>query len=487
MILTPMSQAEGVALELEYYTEVQRSDNGTEKRAMYRDIPMRRLETKPLTLEAWRSGWLDSLLYGGFAELVTVPYWPHMARLTAPAAPGTGVALALDTTDRDFAVGGRLVLWTDERTAEECVITAAGGASVTVQTLAGTWAAGTPVMPAWRGHYSADPGPEHLSAYAVEVALKFEMEIDPYDTGIDAATDPEVFGAVPVNRVETVHTHERAVDRHLSPFYTHDDYRRRNSPFGSRPYVLWIESKADAAAVTAWFHARRGRLKPFWMPTFEQDLAVVSGLGTTSIIVEERGYTEWMTARARRQLAFCEPDGTVTALEVTGAADNGNGTETLSLSGTAPLGTSLVSFLLYGRLASDVLRIEWYNSEQASCEIGLVELPEEVVPPGIAPFPGSLDWAGFAPTMGLPPVAAPGQGILGWQGFAPTIGLASPAPVIGELEYEGFAPELFMGLTVAPLLGVMNYTGFAPLVVPSVMPLPGVYTYSSRRPRVKTT
>lgn len=376
-VFTPQPQAGSVALELTYLTEISRSDDGTEQRVMDRSKPLRRMTYSARRLDTFEAGWLRSLIYGGHNELLTVPYWPHATRLIAAASPGSNVPLLLDTTDRDFRIGSYAILMLDENTVEQITVGATSSTSVTASTLAGSWAADTIVSPATRGRWTGNVIMDRLSPRAVESPVDFLMEPEPTQV-IAVATSANIFTVVPINDVEAVFSFERLVDRIQNDVWSYQDFQRRDTPIGGRVYELWLDSRAVVSDLIDWFHARRGRLKPFWMPTFQQDFDIVSGLGTASLTVKSSGYTTYMTDSSRRQLAFCEPNGTITHREVTSVVNNGNGTETLTLDGTAPAGTSKVSFLLYGRLESDTLRIEWDNSVTAQCTISFIELPNEV-------------------------------------------------------------------------------------------------------------
>lgn len=486
-VFTVQPQAGSVELSVAYLTETTRADDGTEQRIMYREIPARRLKFLARTLDLHRTGWLDALVYGGHGEVLTVPYWPHASKLTSQATAGTNVVLSVDTIDREFMINQYVVVWQDERTAEECQITAITPTTITVATLANTWAAGSIVLPAWRGTYEGSADSAKLAATAAEIQVNFLLVTDQDDPGVAEMTDPEVFDIVPVNRVEVSHRYEAMIARQESPFYEHTDYRKRTYPVGGRPYVLWLEEKAAVADMMSWFHSVRGSLRPFWMPTYQHDFEVLSGFGTNTIIVSQMGYTQRLFgARERRFLGFFSPDGTVTKLEVASVVDNGT-TETLVLTGSTPSDTVFVSYLLFCRLATDELTISWSNSEIAECELRVIELPGEIIPPGIAPGLGSAIFEGLAPTVqtAVPGVSvAPGVGQAFFEGFTPVVSTSAPEPGVGEATFEGFAPFVFVGLNLAPGVGAGIWTGQAPLMM--LRPGTGNATFTGYRVRVKT-
>jgi hypothetical protein len=135
--------------------------------------------------------------------------------------------------------------------------------------------------------------------------------------------------------------------------------------------------------------ACQGKLKPFWVPSWQRDLvlAASSGSGVGTITIKECGYATriWPSGAARRHLAIRKPGGSVMLLRrVTAAVSNGNGTETLTLVGPAgetTLGVAvaidwLVMFIRYVRLDEDEIFIEW-TGKAARCELPITDLVEE--------------------------------------------------------------------------------------------------------------
>jgi hypothetical protein len=68
--------------------------------------------------------------------------------------------------------------------------------------------------------------------------------------------------------------------------------------------------------------------------------------------------------------------------KVTGAIDNGDGTENLTLSALTgkafPAATTMVSFLTLVRLEADRVSIKWDSTDHAESLLSLVEVPREV-------------------------------------------------------------------------------------------------------------
>lgn len=145
-----------------------------------------------------------------------------------------------------------------------------------------------------------------------------------------------------------------------------------------------LQSRGEVTALRDWFDTVAGRCHALWLPTFRADLTLATDAASTSTTVNivALGYTDtYSTIEARRHLAFLKPDGTALQRRVESAVNNGDGTETLTLSSalgvTWPVGYGLISFLLYARLDDDTLRLTRYHGAAAEADLAFLELPQE--------------------------------------------------------------------------------------------------------------
>jgi len=112
---------------------------------------------------------------------------------------------------------------------------------------------------------------------------------------------------------------------------------------------------------------------------FQDVLATDSG-----IRIKSEFYTRFFfPTAARRFIAFIPIDGSGNVYgKVTAAADNGDGTENLSLEAQPgknfPAKGTMISFLTLARLESDRVAIKWNSSEHAESILALQEVPREL-------------------------------------------------------------------------------------------------------------
>ena len=153
------------------------------------------------------------------------------------------------------------------------------------------------------------------------------------------------------------------------------------------PFSIVLETRDRVSDWLLWLAYRRGQYAPFWMPTWRRDfrLAVAAGSSDTELIVYATGYTDsGFTTEARRHLAVIVSGGgarTVYPRRIEDAEDNGDGTETLTIS--ASLGVALdshvvLSFLVLARLSDDSATTHWHHPNLAVAELRVVELPRQM-------------------------------------------------------------------------------------------------------------
>lgn len=145
----------------------------------------------------------------------------------------------------------------------------------------------------------------------------------------------------------------------------------------------FLKDRTDQDTFNAFVAARNGRAVPFWVPTWRQDLVLASpALSTdTALVIHDQGYTKFQWPNlARRDIALLVPGQAPAYRRITGSTDTGT-TETLTLSAATgmalPTGT-LISFLLFCRLAEDSVRRVWTARDVADADLGLYEIPKEV-------------------------------------------------------------------------------------------------------------
>lgn len=148
--------------------------------------------------------------------------------------------------------------------------------------------------------------------------------------------------------------------------------------FGGIPYAIgqadfsdWgraIKLERDSAAEWQWFKlftwTVRGRQVAFWLPSYRDDFTFISKSTNTINVSTEDGsniFAWWPYQRDRLEIK--QADGTVTRVQIAGAADNGDGSATLTIGVTLSSSpVERVSWLELCRFESDTFDITWQGS-----------------------------------------------------------------------------------------------------------------------------
>lgn len=150
------------------------------------------------------------------------------------------------------------------------------------------------------------------------------------------------------------------------------------------PFLL--ASRAEITDFLTFVRRRKGRLVPFWNPTWQSDLslAALATAGSTAISIVNTNYSRFQfQAVARRDIAiiFLDHSG-ILYHRVTAAVEINNGTETLALETGHPLartlnpGAVMISFLPCSRLATDDTPLfKWHTTTVVEATLQAQSLP----------------------------------------------------------------------------------------------------------------
>jgi hypothetical protein len=159
---------------------------------------------------------------------------------------------------------------------------------------------------------------------------------------------------------------------------------------GGLPNVLrehtWsFESRVDYWEFEDFLFDRAGRYAPFWMPSWADDLHVLSG-AFGDFTIRWMGYTEKLFPSLAHRRTIIHRNGNpadYSTREITAAVDNGDGTETLS--GFTGVGfTNLPTaqghrhmFLHLCRLDADDITVDYASGENITVKLNVLTIPEE--------------------------------------------------------------------------------------------------------------
>lgn len=125
-----------------------------------------------------------------------------------------------------------------------------------------------------------------------------------------------------------------------------------------------------------WLHRRAGRLKPYWLPTFEDNLILQqTGTITSALRVREGAYKN--LGKVNKHLAILLDDGTWLPRTVNGVSDAPGGLIDVAIDSPLFLDASrirMICFLGLHRLDTDAVEVEWIGNNISQSSIRILEI-----------------------------------------------------------------------------------------------------------------
>jgi hypothetical protein len=150
----------------------------------------------------------------------------------------------------------------------------------------------------------------------------------------------------------------------------------------ARTLGLWTETKEDLWALRQWLHARRGRQKPFWLPTYNQDFtlaATITALTTDIEITGGRALSAYGTFPCDFMMELT--DGSVYYRRIVTATTAPGGNTTLSIDSAIGREVTrhqvvLWCFMDLVRFNSDAITLRHRNPYYVDASVPLMRVPE---------------------------------------------------------------------------------------------------------------
>ncbi|MER9912716.1 hypothetical protein NKJ71_19005 [Mesorhizobium sp. M0050] len=217
---------------------------------------------------------------------VCVPIWWEGTRLAGNVS-AADTEISIDTTAGDWREGGRLIVWQSADNYALALITAVEVDSVTLLAPIGADFTTPTVVPV-RVARTVEGFSISRGKLVIEVTARFQVEDNvklegdagyPQYQSIDVLTEPTA-------RVSDISENIIQAGEYQDNGFGLVMLERQ------REYVDYGQSIAflelGAAAVwrrRVWVHARNGKQKPFWLPTFNSDMKLMAPIGAADTVV----------------------------------------------------------------------------------------------------------------------------------------------------------------------------------------------------------
>ena len=372
---------------LEWKTDVLVGETGKEQRVSRRLTPRRSFEaTFLLEKEALQFFENFMAMYGG--SVMVIPLWHAVTRLTGDMSIGSNM-MDVDTVNRGFAVGDFAIL----RGSMPAVwgtqpVTTVGSTTVGLASgIEGTWPQGTFVYPGVLARVEESTKVTKITDTAGEVTVRFSVEQENYHASdwTPAYFEGElVYDTPPDDSEELSSENQRLVSVVDNSIGRPATYDMAGVQLKTYSYLWSVNGVAKLAQLKKLLYWLRGRTRSVWLPTFREDLKLISNTttGGTSLTVKNVGYTRFsMHTRKRDAVRIQMWDGTVYYRRITGGAEYDGYTEVLSVNIAWPVGftpneVARISYLVNVRLDQDKLEFKHPTDIEGitQCEVTWKEL-----------------------------------------------------------------------------------------------------------------
>jgi len=370
---------------MEWLTDIIEAYDGSEQRIEQRGHPRRGYELLA-TLPGHEAAVMESLLFGWQSRLYGLPIWMDRSRLDADLDAGS-TTIPVSTQYMDYHEGGLAVLWQGPQSHESVEISGIASDEITlVDPIENAWPAGTWIMPLVFARVPSEASVERITDELVRVRLPFLVQPGT-DMGGDEGPAPQTYQGEDLlfdspNRVESLmSTYRRPTDLVDAGIGTVVSTSRTAFPKVATSFEWVLQGREAISAFKEYLFARRGRLKPVWIPSWHSDLHLtkaVTALDDT-IAVQSIDYERFVDLQTtRRDLAFLMPDGSWRLRRITGveAGDPGEELLTLDQQWGDDVQPFRISFLNLCRLDQDRIEIVWHTDSVAVSKASHVVVPE---------------------------------------------------------------------------------------------------------------
>lgn len=362
---------------LEWKTQLLKANDGTEQRIRLRKNPRQRMQVRyPLPYKDLPRA--ENLAYGWITRRWAVPLWSEAQQVVAGIAAGTQT-FNIDTTSSDFRVGSLIAVWQSASLNITAEIQSMTPTSITLdkpinETYVLPW-----VAPVRIGRVLGDIS-RQTDGYNGALSVQFEFT-DGVDFGAGAA--PQQFLGNDVYLEAGIIGSERFLQDSINARIDVVDYGGVTSSFAPwkytqirRPYKFLLQGLDDVWRLRKWLHRRAGKIRPFWIPTFESNLRLIqTGLVTGSLTVASDDYK--LFAYKRNHIAIKLADGSFMLRTVLGIADITDNRSVLTLDANLNVEARdirEVSFLGLHRIDSDRIEINWTSNRTAQVTVPIMEI-----------------------------------------------------------------------------------------------------------------
>lgn len=363
---------------LEWKTQVLTSNNGTEQRIRLRKAPRQTFSVRyPLQHNDLRKA--QNKAYGWATRRWAVPLWSEAQKLSGNISSGV-TTFNVDTTKSDYRNIGLIYLY--ESNDKNLTVDTSSITTTAVNLKKPLSSAFTApwVMPV---RIATARGSLRRISNGFDGAIEVDYDIiDNIDLGAGTAPTQYLGYDIYTDEVlvgeELTDTYIARVDRVDYDSGVFSTYAPWTYVRPKRDFFYLVQGMSDIWTFRKWLHRRAGRMRPFWIPSFEDDLQLTSTEPTVSDVIKVKSDYYRDFGKDRKHLAIMFKTKTWSFVEVSSTSDIGGGITQLSitpsLSAVDPKTIEKICFLGLKRLDSDRVELRWDTNRTLTCTLPILEI-----------------------------------------------------------------------------------------------------------------
>lgn len=369
----PFEAQTPIVERFEFLTDVIESRDGTEDRHELRILPRQFFEYS-VPLQYMKKADAFNTLYGGLRLDWALPIWSESQFVGSLAASQT--VINCDTTLHDLEAPGLALLFNNSEDFEAVEITALTDTSITISTDISARNAAY-LVPIKEAVVMGSPS---QATNGFESVLKITFQVK--NTSLISGDVPTQFLTDDIY-FEAGIMRGASLEKVLDMRQDVSDFSIAKPAFSTpwqnpkyrTPYNFNVKDAEEVRALKEWVFRRAGKYRPFWLPTFEDDIRIKStGLLTSTIQIENNSTFDF-TLR-RENIAFLDSSNTWHVRTITDFTPSGQSV-IITLDTDLNLDASEVmtsSFIGLNRCDTDRFELRWVGNHVVECQIGIIEL-----------------------------------------------------------------------------------------------------------------
>lgn len=363
---------------LSWLTNLIVSRDGTEQRIRLRNAPRQQFSAQAF-ISKDELNRVDNLFYGWRKRLWALPVWSE-ARIASTVTSGDQVIL-VDTRFGDFRTGELAMIWSNPRKFDVFEILSFTDTQINLDRGVNDTYHSASVIPVRIGRLLSNPS-RNTNGTNGFIQVSFEVmnnivlpELVP--PGGEIFNNIDVYLEEPLldpDFIEDRYNHRIDVqdyDTGLVEIFAPWTYTKIN-----RQFRFVLENLEDVWNFKRWLSRRGGRQTPFWMPTFENNLRLISE-GLLLISIEVKSDEIVGQAESRTHVAINTKSAGWSFHTVSSYQINAEGNTDVVFTAALNINSNdviVISFMGQKRLASDRIEINWLPNCVAEVVLPITEV-----------------------------------------------------------------------------------------------------------------